>query len=32
MAIGAIGDAYMELNNADKAIEYYLKAADKRKE
>jgi tetratricopeptide (TPR) repeat protein len=31
MAIGAIGDAYMELNNADKAIEYYLKAADKRK-
>jgi len=31
MAIGAIGDAYMELNNTDKAIEYYLKAADKRK-
>ena len=31
MAIGAMGDAYMELNNTDKAIEYYLKAADKRK-
>lgn len=31
MAIGAMGDAYMELNNADKAISYYLKAADKRK-
>jgi len=31
MAIGAMGDACMELNNTDKAIEYYLKAADKRK-
>ena len=31
MALGAIGDAYMELNNSDKAIDYYLKAADKRK-
>ena len=31
MAIGAMGDAYMELNNTDKAIDYYLKAADKRK-
>ena len=31
MAIGAMGDAYMELNNTDKAIEYYLKAANKRK-
>lgn len=31
MAIGATGDAYMELNNADKAISCYLKAADKRK-
>ncbi len=31
MAIGAVGDAYMELNNTDKAIDYYLKAADKRK-
>ena len=30
MAIGAMGDAYMELNNTDKAIGYYLKAADKR--
>jgi tetratricopeptide (TPR) repeat protein len=31
MAIGAIGDAYMELNSTDKAIDYYLKAANKRK-
>jgi len=31
MAIGALGDAYMEMNNTDKAIGYYLKAADKRK-
>ena len=31
MAIGAMGDAYMELNNTDKAIDYYLKAANKRK-
>jgi len=27
MAIGAIGDAYMELGKTDKAINYYLKAA-----
>ena len=31
MAIGAMGDACLELNNTDKAIDYYLKAADKRK-
>jgi len=31
MALGALGDAYMELNNTDKAITYYNKAADKRK-
>ncbi|HEX7412381.1 MAG TPA: tetratricopeptide repeat protein [Bacteroidales bacterium] len=31
MATGAIGDAYMEQNNTDKAIEYYLKAADQKK-
>jgi tetratricopeptide (TPR) repeat protein len=31
MAIGAMGDAYMELNNSDKAVDYYLKAADTRK-
>jgi tetratricopeptide (TPR) repeat protein len=31
MAIGAMGDAYMELNNTDKAISNYMKAADKRK-
>lgn len=31
MAIGAIGDAYMELNNTDKAIDYYLKAANKKR-
>jgi tetratricopeptide (TPR) repeat protein len=31
MALGAMGDAYMELNNNDKAVSYYLKAADKRK-
>lgn len=30
MAKGAIGDAYMELGKADKAAEYYLKAADLR--
>ena len=30
MATGAIGDAYMELNKADDAIEYYLKAADQK--
>ena len=28
MALGAIGDAYMQLGNLDKAISYYLKAAD----
>ena len=31
MATGAIGDAYMELNNTEKAMEYYLKAADQQK-
>ncbi len=31
MAIGATGDAYMELNNTDKAIDCYLKAANKKK-
>jgi len=31
MASMAIGDAYMELNQADKAIEYYLKGADEKK-
>lgn len=31
MAIGAMGDASMELNKTDQAIDYYLKAADKRK-
>ena len=30
MALGALGDANMELNNTDKAAEYYLKAADKK--
>lgn len=29
MALGMIGDAYMEKNQADDAIEYYLKAAKK---
>lgn len=29
MAIGATGDAYMELKNVDEAIKFYLKAADK---
>jgi tetratricopeptide (TPR) repeat protein len=28
MAFGAMGDAYMSLNNTTKAIDYYLKAAD----
>jgi len=28
MATGAIGDAYLELNNVDKAISYYINAAD----
>jgi len=31
MATGAIGDAYMELNQTDKALDYYLKAADEKK-
>jgi len=30
LATGAIGDAYMELGDVDKAIDYYLEAADKR--
>ncbi|MCB0430912.1 MAG: tetratricopeptide repeat protein [Flavobacteriales bacterium] len=29
IAIGAIGDAYMELNQTDKALSYYQDAADK---
>ena len=29
MALGAIGDAYMQLGDADKAVDYYLKAARK---
>ncbi len=29
IAVGAIGDCYMELKNTDDAINYYLKAADK---
>jgi tetratricopeptide (TPR) repeat protein len=29
IAIGAIGDCYMELNKVDEAIKYYLKAAEK---
>jgi tetratricopeptide (TPR) repeat protein len=29
MALGALGDANMELNNTEKAVKYYLKAADK---
>ncbi|MBP6978764.1 MAG: tetratricopeptide repeat protein [Bacteroidales bacterium] len=28
MALGATGDAYLELDNRDKALEYYLKAVD----
>jgi len=31
MATGAIGDAYMELNQVDKALDYYLKAANEKK-
>ncbi|PKP01569.1 MAG: tetratricopeptide repeat protein [Bacteroidetes bacterium HGW-Bacteroidetes-9] len=31
MAKGAIGDAYMEMGKGDKAAEYYLKAADLKK-
>ncbi len=30
MAIGGIADAYMELGQKDKALDYYLKAAEKR--
>ncbi len=29
VAIGATGDAYMELNNVDEAIKFYLKASEK---
>jgi tetratricopeptide (TPR) repeat protein len=29
IAVGAIGDCYMELNKVDEAIKYYLKAAEK---
>lgn len=29
IAVGATGDAYMELNKVDEAINYYLKAAEK---
>lgn len=28
MAVGAIGDAYMELNEPEKAVEYYMDAAE----
>lgn len=28
MALGAIGDAYMELNEPDRAVDYYLEAAN----
>jgi len=31
MATMAIGDAYMELKQTDKAIDYYLEGADKKK-
>jgi tetratricopeptide (TPR) repeat protein len=31
MATGAIGDAYMELKETEKALDYYLKAADQSK-
>jgi len=31
MALGAMGDCYMEMNQSDKAAEYYLKGAEKRK-
>jgi len=30
IALGATGDAYMELNKTDEAIKFYLKAAEKR--
>lgn len=28
MALGALGDAYLELDNRDKALDYYMKAAE----
>lgn len=31
MAQGAIGDAYMEMNQTDKAVEYYMKGAEMKK-
>jgi len=31
MATGALGDAYMELKQVDKAVDYYIKAADEKK-
>ncbi|NOX45921.1 MAG: tetratricopeptide repeat protein [Chlorobi bacterium] len=31
MALGAIGDSYMQLGDADKAVDYYIKAANKNK-
>ena len=31
VALGAVGDAYMQLDNKEKALEYYLKAANKSK-
>ena len=31
LAIGAIGDAYLELKQIDKAIEYYTKASERKK-
>jgi tetratricopeptide (TPR) repeat protein len=31
MALGAIGDSYMQLGDADKAADYYMKAANKNK-
>ncbi|MCK9617910.1 MAG: tetratricopeptide repeat protein [Lentimicrobiaceae bacterium] len=30
MAVGALGDAYMELGKTDKALAYYIKAAEKK--
>ncbi len=31
MALGAIGDSYMQLGDADRAVDYYIKAANKNK-
>lgn len=31
MALGSIGDAYMELGNKEQALEYYMKAAENKK-